>query len=747
MPVSRHIQCAKILLAIIAAMILAVSESLLWSMVRVKREITSSAQNYIHEKTLWAAQTIDDQLGDNLRDLEFVAESLTGLETHSSGVMQTYMDRQARAMGFSSLLVMDLQGSAYQSNSSLTGLLSLPGIQDSIAGQPGVSNLEKQGILYSIPILKDGQPAGVLAGIRSQENMRQMLFTADPQDMYCIIDQTGSIILAPAQMDQLLRVDQLFPENPEGKLAEDVGQLRSDMQSRRPGLFRFDAADGSDSVLSYEPLESYGWILLTLTPSSVIPYKIGSHVSQIYWILAGVVFLLTAILIVLLVTYRQMEWVAFVDPVTGGMNDNAFRRRCASLLPKAPPGTYSVIFLHIKNFKSINTCFGSAMADDVLRRLYEILRAGVQPKGFVARSDADKFYICVQDGRKAEVRDRVQGLIKTAAGKICLIRPDTNTPHPFVLQAGAYVVDEPKLDITSIKTRVNIACCNRAAGEDGICKFYDVTLTKQIAWDQELLGAFESALENGEFAVYLQPKIWTASKTINSAEALARWNHPTRGVLQPKEFIPLFEANGCICKLDLYIFETVCGMIRQWQREGRELIPISVNLSRQHFKQPDFLEQYMELARQYEIPEQMLEFELTESIFLDENSLGMIKRYTDMIHKHGFLCSLDDFGSGYSSLGVLMEFDIDVLKLDRGFFRDIENTRGRDMIAIFVDIVREMGAISVAEGIETPQQLALAEALGCDVAQGYVFAKPMPAESFAAWADQFSAKEKQKDII
>nr|WP_278308875.1 EAL domain-containing protein [Oscillibacter sp. PC13] len=208
-------------------------------------------------------------------------------------------------------------------------------------------------------------------------------------------------------------------------------------------------------------------------------------------------------------------------------------------------------------------------------------------------------------------------------------------------------------------------------------------------------------MEQHHFKVYLQPKICLADGCACGAEALVRWQHPERGLICPDKFISLFEKNGNICRLDLYVFEEVCKLLRRRMDSGQLLFPISVNLSRQHFQDPDFLNTYEALARRYGILRGIIELELTEAVFFDDRAIENVKREIRRMHEMGFSCFLDDFGSGFSSLGLLMEFDIDTIKLDRRLTKNLSNQKAR-----------------------------------CDMVQRYIYSKPLPIPAFEEWIPQ-----------
>lgn len=232
------------------------------------------------------------------------------------------------------------------------------------------------------------------------------------------------------------------------------------------------------------------------------------------------------------------------------------------------------------------------------------------------------------------------------------------------------------------------------------------------------------------FRFTCSPRCGWKTGSLGGAEALVRWNHPRRGMIYPSDFIPLFEKNGKICRLDFYVFEEVCRAIHRWARNGMRLFPVSVNLSRQHFDDPEVLLKFKDIADRYEIPAGLLELELTESIFFDDQRIENVKHQIRKMHRLGFRCSLDDFGAGYSSLGLLMEFDVDAVKLDRRFFLDVSREKTQVVVRSIVELAEKLGADIVAEGIETPEQLAFLKTVGCRLVQGYIFSKPLPLPEF-----------------
>lgn len=735
----RSKNASWVLLSVLAVLGLAASVTIIWNTVRLNQEVEMRTQRYISDVMSQLTRDIDNRLEQVAVDLKMAGENLLQTNRYEPEGIDGYLESVARNLSFTGFVVVWEDGGTYQFGIETSDVQSLEGVQASFAGEDGICVLDKQSILYTVPILDQVKVRGVLGGIRDKENM-QALIQSDSfsgESLTCIVDREGKVVISPTELAPFLRLDEVFQEEPDGKVARSIQKMKRDMAARQAGVFRFEASNGSDVMLAYNPLDTYDWVLLSLVSSDVISAGIDYYMGQTTWVVGLVLVLMIVIFLLLFlgqrIHYKQLEQIAFTDRVTGGMNNAAFQLKCETLLAGAAPGAYSVLLLHLKGFKLINEQFGSGCGDEVLRAVMGILQAAAEGRGCAARADGDNFFLCVEEGDPDGVCRLVDGLARDMAAWTRTFNADKQAPFRFVLQPGAYIVDEPGLEITIIQDRAKTACKDRTAAEDGICKFYNPILTQRQQKEQELNGLFQDALERRDFQVYFQPKVHLPGGTVGGAEALVRWVHPQRGMIYPSDFIPLFESNGNICKLDLYVFEEVCRTLRRWEDEGRAAMTVSVNLSRMHFRRPDFLKEFAAVAEAYQIPRGRIEFELTESIFFDDWGIKMVKSLIEEMHRLGFRCSMDDFGVGYSSLGLLVDFDIDVIKLDRQFFLDVTKERARDVVETIVDLARKIGAETVAEGIETPEQLEFLSQVRCDMVQGYIYAKPLPIFEFEAW--------------
>ena len=300
------------------------------------------------------------------------------------------------------------------------------------------------------------------------------------------------------------------------------------------------------------------------------------------------------------------------------------------------------------------------------------------------------------------------------------------------------------IDINTALDRCTIAKRTLKGLHYSSIAFYDGKIRDKALREKDYEHIMPTALEQHEFECYLQPKYGLKSRHIEGAEALIRWNSKEFGFVYPNEFIPLSEKNGFVVELDFFILEEVCRSMRRWLDDGREPVVISVNQSRLHLNYDDYIWRLREIVDKYEIPYEYIELELTESVFTE----NMEKLLTIMhkLHDIGFKLSLDDFGSGYSSLNMLKDIPVDVVKIDREFFNGTVNSeKGRAVISTVVDLAKNLDMEVISEGVETLEQVEFLTEINCAMVQGYYFAKPMPIPAFEElWYKDIAAKEESQ---
>lgn len=413
---------------------------------------------------------------------------------------------------------------------------------------------------------------------------------------------------------------------------------------------------------------------------------------------------------------------AELDPLTGLYSKAKLFAEIRKMLDAFPEKEFALIRVDIDRFKLINSFFGAEEGDRLLLFLTDILRTPFHGIPYLyGRIEGDIFAACCSYSSRDELLDTlasVQEKIKSY-----------NRSFDIVPIIGIYFIEDRSIPITEMMDRATLAakpCKGNYLNTIGI---YESQLSQKLQQEQEIINEMNAALQQKQFCVYLQAKYSLETSLPAGAEALVRWQHPTKGLLSPGAFIPVLEKNGFIARLDYYIWEEVCRLLQEWRAQGLHPAPISVNVSRVNLYNPRTVKILQELVARYQLPAKLLQLELTESAYMDNPK--MMEQFVDQLHRLGFTVLMDDFGSGYSSLSVLKDINVDILKIDMRFF---ENTkipgRGENIVASVVRMAKWLNMPTVAEGVEKEEQVDFLRSVGCDFVQGYYFTRPVPAQSY-----------------
>lgn len=417
-----------------------------------------------------------------------------------------------------------------------------------------------------------------------------------------------------------------------------------------------------------------------------------------------------------------LKYRAEYDSTTSIYNKTAFYERAEQLLARESERFHTLIRLDIDRFKIINELYSTMEGDFVLRHLGNILRDCARPGEVYARLGSDVFAMCLSRTERETV-----ALIEEVERRI------NEYPLDFDFALSVGILRLPHYEGQPLDL-----LCDRAAMAQRTVKgrylqhyaFYEDSMSDALNRENYLIGSVRHALQSKQFFIELQPKYDIGSHTIVGAEALARWEHPVEGRISPGEFIPLFERNGFILRLDEYIWELACQTLRSWIDRGLPPVPVSVNVSRIHMHDPDFCGKIRTVVDKYRLPPSLLELEITESAYTEMPAAlyGII----DELKESGFIFSMDDFGSGYSSLNVLKDIPVDIVKIDLNFLKEARRGKaaGQGILRGAVQLVHSLDLPVIAEGVETAEQEEFLLSIGCQEAQGYHYARPMPVAEF-----------------
>ena len=411
------------------------------------------------------------------------------------------------------------------------------------------------------------------------------------------------------------------------------------------------------------------------------------------------------------------------DQLTGLYNKEFFYRYAAQLDANHPDEPTDAIVLNINHFHIINDRYGKLYGDEVLKQVAGKALEIVERRGGIAsRSEADTFLIYCP-----HVMD-YDAFFETVSGNLNQDGQDGNRAR---LRMGAYANADKALDIERRFDRAKLAADRVKNSVTNVIGLYDSSMHEEELLSEQLIEDFPTAIREHQFQVYYQPKfdVRPSEPVLASAEALVRWQHPKLGMVSPGVFIPLFENNGLIPTLDQYVWCEAAKQVRDWKERLGISLPVSVNVSRIDLYDPLLVDKLEEIVRQNGLSNEDLLLEITESAYT-ENSDQIIST-VKTLQKLGFRIEMDDFGSGYSSLNMLSALPIDALKLDMSFvrnaFRERKDTR---LLEVMILLAESLGVTTIAEGVETAEQMFTLKMMGCDIIQGYYFSKPLPAKEF-----------------
>jgi diguanylate cyclase (GGDEF)-like protein len=421
------------------------------------------------------------------------------------------------------------------------------------------------------------------------------------------------------------------------------------------------------------------------------------------------------------VRFRQTH-----DSLTGIYNEEGFNKAARAALTNNPDEKYYIICSNIKKFKLLNQLFGMDKGDEILRQIASALETWCREGDIYARTHSDEFVLLMRKSDFDEQRfiDGIHGVAKLL----------DNSIYRLQFQLGIYEIENHHEKIYEMMDNARMAMETLNDSKELSIAFYDQEMMNSTLRENEIINSFNMAISNGEFHIFLQPQV-DKNGMVVSGEALARWIHPEKGVIPPGIFIGVLENANLIYKLDSYVWELAAKQLSLWKGTDKEKLRISVNISPKDLQFLDIEVVFTELIEKYDISPQKLNLEITETAVAA--NVGSVIQQMENLRKKGFIVEMDDFGSGYSSLNLLKDFKVDVLKIDMKFLSNTGDKRRADIILEhIVNMAQMLDMIVIAEGVENKEQLELLDEMGCDLFQGYYFSKPVAIDDFIKYADR-----------
>ncbi len=675
---------------------------------------------------------------------------------------------------FSNIGVAFLDGSVESAEDTITDVSNETFFKETLDGKSGIyflDTFDNESILFTAPLYK-GQEIYAVLYLSNSRNLTSKKSEAslwDYPDAYYILNQKNEVVAYVGTPPEDFNYQTILEkgvisktENPldvrhffnssfrdnmilEGNIEntlEDEGSEFSD-----DSYISMDIWYETKLTGNLDTYKTFAFRKETLDSISLTDLLLSFVLAGI--LMVGPMFFMLVYTIMQLVTNYRLSRLLYFDPATGGNNFLHFKLVSEKLLKKRKNQNHEFAFVSfdVNKFRVFNEIHGHEQGDELLEKIYLYLKKNLRKQEPFARYAADQFSVILSIDTQASALARVEQILKELSN----IYPNEN----LMYSAGIYTVLDKKMSIERMNNFAIFAKDTLKDNQTCNISTFDSKMRDELVKEHELEELMQKALDRHEFAVYLQPKYNVTDQTLSGAEALVRWISPEKGFISPGDFIPIFERNGFILKLDDYMLKEVALLQRRWLDEKKTLVPISVNISRAHFTDNNLAMHICEVVDQYKVPHELIELELTESAFFDDKK--SLINTVNQLREFGFRVSMDDFGSGYSSLNSLKDLPLDIIKLDGEFFRnsnimsnaehssDVEHnsagenvsrsenfsrsenvSRSETVITDTIQLAKHLDMVIVAEGIETKEQVAFLERIGCDMIQGFYFAKPMP---------------------
>ena len=545
-----------------------------------------------------------------------------------------------------------------------------------------------------------------------------------------IVDNKGNIIVSANTEKNtgnlIENIEKMLVGNSKERFESNKNIIEENIKNGISGTRTLQTENGQYYMV-YESIEVNDWVIVTFIPSKAIAGEVNNALLITFILAIIVILVILSICIYIVISnnkkQKRLFEYAYIDPVTQKGNIYYFRKKGQEVLDKRKKhetnSSQFIAILDINKFKMINKAYGYQVGDTILKGIGEELEKLLGKESLICRYSNDYFSVLF------EYKEDIHKMLYKMVRNIENLKIEENS-YNLSVNIGIYQLTDEDNNISEAMDKAIIA--HSMSKGDVFDKFhiYDKNMEKMLEKESKIEHEMNTALKDNEFEVYYQPKINIKNDTLYGAEALVRWNHNGK-MIPPSEFIPVFEKNKFILKLDLYIFEQVCRDKKMWKEKYNQNLIVSVNVSREHFLDEHFLEKYLLIASKYGINPNEIDLEITESATI-EAGIDIIEIMNKM-KKLGFLISIDDFGTGYSSLSALQDMPADILKIDKSFVDRIGKNE-KNIIDYILNIAKELNLKTIAEGVETEQQRDYLYEKGCDIIQGYYYAKPMPEKEF-----------------
>ncbi|NJJ69441.1 EAL domain-containing protein [Clostridioides difficile] len=704
-----------------------------------KHLLMSEAKIHIKEVAVQGSQLAQIQIEKDLDVLNIFSNYYaSNPDIPNEEKMKNLLDEMENQK-FYTMAIVDINGNAENTKGDKFSVKDREFFKNSIKGKKYVSrpyvdevNKSIKKIAISVPLLNNDKVVGVLYCTYNINTLMKLINISfyENNSISYVVKNDGTIILHP-QGDSLSKnIYKLLEQDND---IHEVNRLKKELQENKTGATVLNMLE-ERRYLGYATIDNGNsennyikdWNLIFSIPETVVFSNSKQIINRAVYAVLSIVLIFVAIIFYIIYIKKSNEKeilsLAYEDKVTYIGNQNKFYRECSKYLLDKPSLNYIIVYFDINNFKMINDTFGYEFGDNLLITIAKALKEELTEGEVYARLSSDYFAIFCdyKNGRNKIIRklDNIRSNIES----------NLSIVFEISLCVGIYFVEEGEVDIQKAVNKANMAR-SVAKGKNINYAIYNEDVRNKLSEESMILDDIKIALVKNQFEVYYQPKFSLVTGEMIGSEALIRWNHPEHGFISPAVFIPIAEKSKLILKIGRFVFERVCNDLSEWKKQGKKIVPVSVNLSRVELYQPDIVKFINKTIQMYNLSSDFIEIEITETVAINE--LNILKNVLNELRKHGFSISMDDFGTGYSSISCLRDMPIDILKLDKSFLGGIEHDeRSRNIAKSIVSLAKSLDLVVIIEGVESKEQAELMKQFGCDLVQGFYFARPMPAKNF-----------------